>query len=127
MGNKGRSIVSWGNLREKYSASLTTSASTVAEITVNNVDKVSLEIVVASNPLATFVVKGRFHSAGQFNTLYSTTADYTNLTGLLVGTSGDLTALSGTGWLIMDVGALEVVQIVCSSSSTSTIDILAGG
>ena len=119
--------MSWGNLREKYSASVTSSESIVAEITVNNVDKIALELVVASNPLATFVIKGRFHSAGQFNTLYSTTADYTNLTGLLIGTSGDLTALSGTGWLIMDAGALEVIQIVCSSSSTSTIDILAGG
>ena len=118
--------MSWGNLREKYSASLTTSEVVIANISVNNIERLSLEITTDS-PLATFVINSRLHSAGAFNELYSSSEDYLSPTGLLIGTSSDLTSLSGTGWLILDTRALELVQLECSAATTAEIEVFAGG
>lgn len=55
-------------------------------------------------------------------TLYSTSADYTTPSGLLVGTSGDL-SVAGTGvsWFIMDVKALQSIEIWATSGGTATL------
>jgi len=119
--------VSWGNLREKYSASLTTAETIVANIDVTHVERLAVEVDVSGSPLATFVVNARFHPAGTFNELYSSSGDYSGPTGLLIATSSDLTSLAGTGWLILDTRALDVVQIQCSSQSASTIAMFVGG
>ena len=118
--------MSWGNLREIYTKSLTTSQVVVANIDVNHIERLSLEIV-SDNPLATFVINGRLHPAGSYNELYASSEDYSTPSGLLIGTSGDLTSLSGTGWLIMDTQALDIIQIESSSATTSAIEIYAGG
>ena len=119
--------MSWGNLREKYSASVTSTESSIAEINVNNVERLSLDFTVTGQPLSSFRVCGRLHPAGGYNELYATSEDYTSPTGLLIGTSSDLTSLSGKGWLIIDTRALEVIQINCSSFGEAGVEVLAGG
>ena len=59
--------------------------------------------------------------------MYSTDIDYSAPSGLMLGSSCDLTSLSGTGWIIMDTRGLDIIQIEATSSGTSTISLLAGG
>lgn len=119
--------MSWGNIRETFTESLTASISDVANISVNHVEVISIELSVTGDPLASFSIYGRFHPAGTYNELYSSSADFNTPTGLLIGTSGDLTVLNSTGWFIMDTRGLDLVKIKGSSSGTTTLGVLAGG
>lgn len=60
-------------------------------------------------------------------TLYSTAADYTSPTGLLVGTSGDLTTQAvGTGWFIMDVSSTYNVELYAQSAGSAILSLEVG-
>jgi hypothetical protein len=124
--HRGDTLVSWGNLREKYSNSIT-SEQVVAQIEVNHVEVLSLEITATGDPLSSFVVNARLHPAGSFIEMYSSTVDYSAPSGLIIGSSCSLPSLSGTGWLILDTRGLDVIQIEAGSSGTTTLSILAIG
>jgi len=119
--------MSWGNLREKYTASLTASESIVANIDVTHVERVSVEVSVSGDPLNSFSLHGRFHPAGSYRELYASAEDYTSPSGLLIGTSGDLSSLGGIGWFILDTRALDVLQIKSSSFSETALNLFVGG
>ena len=119
-------IMSWGNLREKYSESIT-SEQVIANIEVNHVETLSLEVNTTGDPLSSFVINARIHPAGSFIEFFSSDISYKAPSGMIIGSSCDLTSLNGTGWLILDTRGLDIVQIEASSSGTTTVDILAGG
>lgn len=82
-------------------------------------DEISIEVVVTANALDQFEVHGQVHPNGSYYALYSASGDFTTPVGLLIGTSGDLTAQAAgtTGWLIMNVAPLYAVLIKASAAA----------
>jgi len=109
---------------------ISNSLTDVIEMNVSSAKTFGLQIkeTAGVHSLSQFVINARFHSSGSYQTLFSSTGDYTNPAGLLVGTSGDLTILpaSGSGWFILDCDGIEFIQIRAASSNVagSTIDAL---
>lgn len=61
-------------------------------------------------------------------TLYSTTADFTTPAGLLIGVSGDLSIQAiGVGWFLMDVSAMQSVELWATSAGSATVSLEIGG
>lgn len=60
-----------------------------------------------------------------FDTLYSTAGDYTSPTGILVGTSGDLTILAADaiGWFMLDCSSINVLRIQASADTTQSVGV----
>jgi hypothetical protein len=102
-----------------FAATVTNAAlADVGIIDVQGKQRIGFEVAVTTNTLNGFSILGRFHASGGYLTLYSVTADYTSPTGLLVGTSGDLTLQAvGSGWFIMDTTGLESVKIQAKSGN----------
>lgn len=100
------------------------------EFPVAGYSRIFVEFTVATNALDAFIISARSHIDAAFTTLYSASADYTTPTGLLVGTSSDLTSVSAgsSGWFIMDVASLDTVRIQASASGgTAIVSIYVGG
>lgn len=96
---------------------------------VNFLERLCVEISVADQDLDGLVIKGRMHSAGTFLTLFDAAGDYTSPAGILVGASGDLTAIAaaGTGWFILDCLGFDQIQILASAvSNNAAVTVLAG-
>jgi len=75
-----------------------------------------VEIEVTSNALDQFEIRAKADS-GSEQTLYSSAADYTNPTGILTGTSGDLTVQAvGSGWFIIDPAVQTLVLYAASGN-----------
>lgn len=103
------------------SATVSTSLDFVANIPVEDRETLGIEVTVTTAALDQFAILGKLSDAGTYQTLFSTSADFTSPTGLLVGTSGDLTAQAvGTGWFIMDCDGLSSVQIKAASGTTTS-------
>ena len=103
------------------SKTVTTSLDLVATIPVQDRETLGLDIAVTTAALDQFAILGQFHPGGTFQTLFSTSADFTSPTGLLVGASGDLTAQAvGSGFFIMDCDGLSAVQIKAASGTTTS-------
>ena len=104
---------------------------TIFERDVRGVDRLFLEAAVTGQALDAFIIQAKSHPDGSYQTLYSTAGDYTGPTGILVGTSGDLTiiAAGASGWFIMDVSSLAFVRVQASSGNVagSTVSVYAGG
>lgn len=83
--------------------------------------RMMVEISVATQALDGFIIYGRAHPSASYQTLYSISAQYNSPSGLLVGTSGDLTAIAAgaSGWFIMDVEGIESVKIAASAALDS--------
>lgn len=94
----------------------------IATLDVAGMDVLGCQIAVAVRALDTFIIEGRFNALGAYQTLYSTTADYTSPTGVLIGTSGDLTliAAAASGWFLMDVKGIESVRLSASCVTDDT-------
>lgn len=93
---------------------ITDSLTKVADVSVNG--KSMVEIAVTTNPLDQFEIRGKV-SGGSEQTLFSSSGDYTNPAGILIGTSGDLTSLAvGTGWFIIEPAVQNVVLYAASSN-----------
>ena len=56
-----------------------------------------------------------------YSTAYNTSGDFTTPSGILVGTSGDLTILGAAthGWFILDVTGVNSIQIKAQAGATS--------
>jgi hypothetical protein len=89
-----------------------------------------VEISVATNNFDQFIVKGKSNMDAPAVTLYSLATDYTSPTGILVGTSGDLTTqVAGTtGWLILDVRGISEITLQASAAvGVAVAQVYAGG
>lgn len=95
---------------------------------VDSLERIFVTFQVSSNALDAFIIKAKPTEDAPLVTLYSSTSDYNDSVGLLVGTSGDLsTQAVGTGWFIMDVVGLDTVVIEASGNGASVVSIYAGG
>lgn len=116
------------NLAVAVAATLTT----ILEKNVSSIDRIGIEVeeTAGSYALDQFVINARFNDGGNYQTVFSTSGDYTSPAGILVGTSGDLTAIpaSSAGWLILDCRGIESIQIRAASSNAagSTVDVNGG-
>jgi hypothetical protein len=102
------------------------------EADVTTISKLAFEITETggAQALDAFEVQAKIHAASSYVTLYSTSTDFTSPKGVLVGTSGDLTALaaSETGWLVMDTEGFISVRLQASAAADSaTINVYVGG
>lgn len=94
---------------------------TLATYDVRDKDRLAVEIAVTDNALDQFVIQIQMHESGSGLTAYSAAADYTSVTGILVGASGDLTAITAgaSGWFIIDTRGVRNVIVRAASSSAS--------
>lgn len=105
----------------------------LAVIDVSDVARLSVEIAVTGQDLDAFLILARFHPSGSYQTLFSTADEFTFVddVGLLVGTSGDLTAIaaSASGWFILDTLGIDAVKLQASSGNVagSTVALYVGG
>lgn len=101
----------------------------LATFNVNFLERLCVEIANASQDLDGFQIAARFHSAGSFMTLYSTSGHFTSPSGILIGASGDLTGLAAgsSGWFILDCLGLDQVRIFASAvSNNAAVTVNAG-
>lgn len=116
---------------EQAVASLGEALATIATLDVSNVDRIFVEVAVIDNDLDQFEIHARPSSNGSYHQIYSTAGDYTSPTGVLVGTSEDLTSLGAgtTGWFVMDTSGFDSVQLKAASSAAggSGVTVNAGG
>jgi hypothetical protein len=96
----------------------------IATIDVEFANGLGVEISITAQALDQFTISARYHASGSYQTLYSLAGEYTSPSGILKGTSGDLTAISAgsTGWFIMDVRGIESIQIkaACAADNGSS-------
>lgn len=99
---------------------------------VSNQERIYVQIHVATQALDAFIITANSHSdsSSTFETLYSTAGEYASPTGILQGTSGDLTAIAAgaVGWFIMDVHGIYEIKLQASAAADSaSVTIYAGG
>ena len=84
---------------------------------VAGIEELGIEFSVTVNNFDAFEVHGKIHPDGDYRVLYNVAGDYTSPTGLIIGTSGDLTAQAATttGWILLDVSPLYGLKIVASA------------
>jgi len=72
-----------------------------------------------------FEIQASVDGGSNFETLYSTAGDYTSPSGILIGTSGDLTILAAdaTGWFIMDVSGIDQIRCQASADTTQSVGV----
>jgi hypothetical protein len=120
-------------------ALVTSSASAVAcpatgntallTISTAGLERLFVQISVATQALDAFLIQGRAASGASFVTLFSAAGDFTSPAGLMVDASGDLTTLaaSGTGWFVMDVRGLYEVKLLASGAvDSAAVTVYAG-
>lgn len=104
---------------------------TIADIPTLTMKNLYVTIGVATTALDQFVIQGATKNDATPQTLFITSGDYTGPEGILVGTSGDLTAISAgsTGWFIIEPGGLDFirVRVARASGSNAVITINASG
>lgn len=106
-----------------------TGNTTLCTLDVNFVERLCIEVAVATQNLDGFVIKGRMHSGGSYLTLFDAAGDYTSPVGILIGASGDLTALAAgaTGWFILDCLGFDQIQLLASAvANNAAVTIRAG-
>lgn len=91
------------------------------EIPCDSINTLSVEVSVVDEALDGFEIRARLHRNSDWQVLYDAAGDFTSPIGLLIGTSGDLTAQAEdtTGWFIMDVTGLFAVQVRASGAADS--------
>lgn len=103
----------------------------IVTIDVSGLTRISVRLLVATNALAAFVIKGLVNSSDTtWLTLKSTGAQYTTPGGILVDVSGDLTSLAvGSGWFVLDVAGFDKIRLAAKSSAAggSTLAIFGAG
>lgn len=104
---------------------------TLLELDTRDVSEVGVEVSVTGQDLDAFLIQGKVHPNGTYQTLYSAAGDFTSPEGLLIGASGDLTVLAAaaSGWLLLDTRPLWAVKILASSGNVagSTVTARASG
>lgn len=91
------------------------------------ISRVHLHLLAAVAALTAFKVKAKATVDATADTLFSTAGDFATPVGSLVGCSGDLTTLSGAGWLIIDTTGFDSIIFVARSAGSATLALEAGG
>ena len=119
--------MSYGLIQETYTASLTTTASTVFKENVTNVEFLMIEVDLVGSPLTSFTIQMKGHASSVPKDMFSASADYTNPVGLLRGASCDMTTLNDSGWVMLDTRGISEVALKATSASTTTLTARVGG
>lgn len=119
--------MSYGLIQETFTKTLTSNVETVFTQNVLNAEFVTLEVDVSGNPLTSFTIKMKGHSASSLYDMYSTAEDYLNPKGLLRGASCDMTTLNSTGWVMLDTRGISEIGLKATSASTTALTIRVGG
>jgi len=103
---------------------------TLLTMVVAGLERIFVQFSVATNALDAFAISAKAHPLATAATLYSTAGSFTSPTGLLLGASGDLTAVAAgsSGWFVMDVHGLHEVSVTASASvGAAVLQVYAGG
>ena len=120
----------WRNLSDGVDTTVTSSLTTLGDdIEVSELERVSFQLLNTGVLLDQFSILGNHTKEGTMETLYNTAGDFNSPAGLLVATSGDLTAIAhgSTGWFMMDCRGLFAIRIRAASSGGDTVVTLNGG
>lgn len=108
-----------------------TGNTTVLDVDVRDLERIMIQVSPTVQALDAFIVSIQPHTGGAYSTIASAAADYTAPSGLIVGASGDLTALAAaaTGWIIVDVRGLSRLRVQASAAAAgaATVTAYAGG
>lgn len=117
--------------RKSLAVAVATGANTtLLELIVEGISKLSVHFDVSDANLDAFAISGRVHPDAAYHTIASASGDYTSPAGRMLRASADLTgiAAAGSGWFDMDVSALQAVKIAASAAgSAAAVDIYANG
>lgn len=120
----GMNVTKTGKYGSLSQTSIATAGTTVLDgpILTLNMDKIYVEIdnEDASNIFDGFQIDISTDNSN-WQTIYNVAADFTTPSGLLVGASGNLTALaaSTTGWFILDCSGLSYIRIQASADTAA--------
>ncbi len=114
------------------SVTLAEAIADVATIHCANMERVWVSLITSNHSAVDqFVVQIKTTADDTAQTIFSAAADYTAPTGIMVGASGDLTALAANsqGWLCLDVRGLYqvILRAAQASGATTTLTIEIGG
>jgi len=100
----------------------------VFSLDVAGLVRIAIHITVATNALAAFAIKGLVSEADTtYVTLKSTAGQFTSPSGILIDTSGDLTAQAvGEGWFVLNVAGFAKIKIFANSAGASSTIALKG-
>jgi len=87
------------------------------------------EVSVSTAALIDFDILVRAMPSASYQTIYSVACDYTSPAGILLAASGDLTTIGpgATGWFMLDVRAIDSVQLKAASGSSAGVTVRCGG
>jgi len=78
------------------------------QFSVGQAERVWIEVVCGGQALDAFIVLGRAHASGSWLTFAGSAAHYTAPAGVIVGASGDLTALAAVTLFVILQGGTSV-------------------
>ncbi len=117
-----------------FTNTITLSAETlfdIAEIPIEEITRLFVAVKVLTTAFDQFVILGRPNVDQDYLTLFNASGDFTSPAGILVGASGDLTALGAgaTGWFIIDTGGIKSlkVQAARAAGSNAAVTVQSGG
>ena len=119
--------MSYGLIQETYTKSVVIPSVELFTQNVLNAEFITLEVDVTGDPLTSFTIKMKGHSASPLFDMYSSSEDYIDPKGLLRGASCDMTILNGSGWVMLDTRGLTEIGLSTSSSGTSNVTVRVGG
>lgn len=125
-GGQTRQLLTAENLALPVAAPLTV----LLELEVGGLEMIGVQVSPTLAAFNAFSVEAKFHPDSPYVVLYNTTAQFTTPAGLLIGTSGDLTAqAAGTqGWFVLRTEPLYMVRVRASSVGNAAVtDAYAGG
>ncbi len=94
---------------------------TVATFPGANIERGLIDVAVATTALDQFVIQIRSNVNASYQTIYSAGSDFTSPVGIMVGASGDLTALTAgtSGWVMLDVFGIESIRLRAARAAGS--------
>lgn len=98
-----------------------TGNTTILEVETLGDDRLYVSFSVATQNLDAFVIQVKANEADTYQSLYSTTGDYTTPDGILVGVSADLTTLAAgsSAWFILETKGIYKVRLQASAVANS--------
>jgi len=102
---------------------------TLVDYVVASMKRVGINIANAGTLTDQFVLQAQFVEDGAWHTLFNTAGDFTSPAGILVGASGDLTAIADatSGWFILDTDGIFAIRLRAASSGADTVLTVNGG
>lgn len=88
---------------------------------IQDMIRMLFQVVAGAQAFDAFEIQAKANRNAAYVTLYSLAGDYTSPSGLLVGASGDLTALAATatGWFLMETRGLYAVRVQASCANVA--------